>query len=416
VTAASRVTTIVSVSSAGAQGDSVSQSPAISATGRYVAFVSSATNLAAGDTNGVADVFVRDRGTNITRRVSVNSRERQGNASSGLTSPSISADGRYVVFTSKATNLVRGDTNHRKDVFLRDRKTGTTQRISVSSSEAQGNERSGTLGAPSITADGHYIVFTSQASNLVRHDTNGRVDVFVRNRKAGTTRRVSLGDDWAQTNGDSLTPAISADGHFVTFASVATNLVSTDTNKRSDVFVRDRLRKVTRRVSVSDSEVQGNNSSSAPTISDDGRYVAFTSWATNLVRGDSNRRLDVLVRDRKSGTTRRVSLSSAEAQANGNSFAPAISGNGRYVAFESAASNLVDLDTNGRRDVFLRDLVAGTTRHVSVSTGGVHANGDSQVPAISRAGSFVVFMSTATNLVTGDANNATDVFLRYLAP
>jgi Tol biopolymer transport system component len=369
----------------------------------------------AGDANGVADVFVRDRATGITRRVSVNSNERQGNASSGLTSPSISADGRYVVFTSKATNLVRSDTNHRKDVFLRDRRTGTTQRISVSSREAQGNSRSG-LGAPTITADGHYVVFTSQASNLVRHDTNGRVDVFVRNRKSGTTHRVSLGPDWAQTNGDSLTPTISADGRFVAFASVATNLVGRDTNQRSDVFVRDRLRKVTRRVSVTDAWVQGNNDSATPTISDDGRYVAFTSWATNLVRGDTNRRLDVFVRDRKAGTTRRASVSSAEVQARGNSLAPAISGNGRYLAFESAASNLVDNDTNNRRDVFLRDLVGGTTRHVSVSTGGAHGNGDSQLPAITRAGSFVVFMSTATNLVAGDANRATDVFLRFLAP
>jgi Tol biopolymer transport system component len=412
--AAAKVTALVSVSSAEAQGNGVSEKAAISATGRYVAFVSSATNLVPGDTNGVADVFVRDRATGVTRRVSVNSRERQGNATSGVTTPSVSADGRYVVFTSKATNLVRGDTNHRQDVFLRDRVKGTTQRVSVSSTERQGNARSGEDGAPSITADGHFIVFTSRASNLVADDTNERVDVFVRNRKAGTTVRVSVGAHRAEANGESFDPTISADGQVVAFASVATNLIGADTNKRWDVFVRDRERRITRRISVSDGHVQGNNDSSSPRISDDGRYVAFTSWASNLVRGDTNRRLDVFLRDRTAATTSRVSVSTAGAQANGSSLAPAISGNGRYVTFESAAANLIADDTNGHRDVFVRDRVAGTTHHVSVATDGTHGNGDSRAPAITRGGTLIVFTSTATNLVTGDVNGKADVFLRYL--
>lgn len=407
-------TTRVSESSAGVQGDHASRYPAVSATGRYVVFVSSAANLVAGDTNGVADVFVRDRATGATRRVSVNSRERQGNAASGLGTPAISADGRYVVFTSRASNLVKRDTNGRQDVFVRDRKKGTTERVSVSSREAQGNRRSGDAEAVGISATGRYVVFGSHASNLIRTDTNRREDVFVRDRKAGTTRRVSVSTRHEGGNADSFSPSISADGRYVAFASAATNLALRDTNRRTDVFVRDLSIRRTRRVSISDARVQANNQSATPSISADGRYVAFASWATNLVRGDTNRRLDIFVRDRTAGTTRRASLSTAEHQGNGISLAPSISGNGRYVAFESAATDLIANDTNGTRDVFLRDLRTGTTRRVSVATGGAEGDGHSELPSISQGGSFVVFMSTATNLVTGDTNGAADVFLRYL--
>jgi Tol biopolymer transport system component len=414
--ARSNATVRMSVSSAEAQGTGASRLASVSATGRYVVFVSDAANLVRGDTNGVADVFVRDRKRDVTRRVSVNSREVQGHGPSNLSIPAISADGRYVVFTSRAANLVRHDTNGVMDVFVRDRKAGTTERVSVSGHEAQGNRRSGFDTAAAISADGRYVAFTSLASNLVRDDTNRSTDVFLRDRAAGKTRLVSVSSAREHADAESFMPAMSASGQYVAFASAATNLVRHDTNGEWDVFVRDFTTKKTRRVSISSTRAEGDGQSMSPSISADGTRVAFTSWSRNLAPGDSNHHGDVFLRDRTAKTTRLVSVSSNEKQGNRVSFSPSISGNGRYVAFESMASNLSTGDTNGTADVFVRDLSAGKTRRASVATGGVQANGASEVPSINFGGAFVVFVSTATNLVTGDTNGVSDVFLRYIAP
>ncbi len=185
-------------------------------------------------------------------------------------------------------------------------------------------------------------------------DTNDSVDVFVRDRKLGTTRRVSVSSTGAQGNSGSFGPAISSAGRYVSFSSDASNLVPGDTNAAQDVFVRDRKLGTTRRVSVSSTGAQGNSVSFDPAISSAGRYVSFSSFASNLVPGDTNGTVDVFVRDRELGTTRRVSVSSTGAQGNRLSFDPAISSAGRYVAFSSAASNLVPGDTNGSFDVFVR--------------------------------------------------------------
>ncbi len=344
------VTSRVSVSPTGGDANSYSYPPSISAGGRYVAFLSYASNLVAGDTNGAGDVFVRDRLAGVTRRVSVGPGGRQANGSSVF--PSISAGGRYVAFSSVASNLVAGDTNGAGDVFVRDRLAGVTRRVSVGPGGRQANRSSY---FPSISAGGRYVAFSSVASNLVAGDTNDRRDVFVRDRVAKVTRRVSVGPGGRQANRSSYFPAISADGRYVAFESYASNLVVGDTNHRSDVFVRDRVAKVTRRVSVGPGGRQANRDAYSPSISADGRHVAFASYASSLVAGDTNGTADVFVRDRLAKVTRRVSVGPGGRQANDYSYSPSISADGRHVAFVSYASNLVAGDTNGAADVFARD-------------------------------------------------------------
>ncbi len=286
-----------------------------------------------------------------TQRVSVSSAGVQGNLQSGIYVPSVSASGRYVAFDSTATNLAPGDTNSYNDVFVRDRKLHKTYLVSVSSAGVQGN--SGSF-QPAISADGRYVAFASDASNLVSGDMNGYEDVFVRDRKLHRTSLVSVDSAGVQANNESFGPSICADGRYVTFVSDATNLVSGDTNGYTDVFVRDRKLHRTSLVSVSSTGVQGNKESYEPAISADGRYVAFASAASTLVAGDTNGYTDVFVRDRKLHKTRLVSVDSAGVQGNNQSFYAAISADGRYVAFDSNASNLVAGDSNAVEDVFVR--------------------------------------------------------------
>jgi len=290
----SGTTELASVSSAGTQGNEGSYADtggAISGDGRYVAFMSRATNLAPGDTNGVLDdVFVRDRQTGTTELVSMDS---TGNSGTGRSrDPAISGDGRYVAFTSLASNLVPGDGNDRLDVFVRDRQTGTTERVSVDSAGFEGNWESS---LPAISADGRYVAFTSFGSNLVPGDGDGTgnyfVEVFVRDRQTGTTERVSVHSAGIR----SVNPSISADGRYVTFES---NTVIPQPGDTWDVFVRDRQTGMTELISVDSTGIQGDGDSSSGTISGDGRYVAFTSLASNLVEADTNVAYDVFVRDR----------------------------------------------------------------------------------------------------------------------
>ena len=343
--------TRVSVDSAGNQAIGDSEIPSISADGRFVAFLSNATNLVPGDTNNSQDIFVRDLLTNIITRVSVNSAGNQGNALSLL--PSLSGNGRFVAFASNASNLVPGDTNGRADIFVRDLLTNTTTRVSVDSAGIQGN---GISEFPSISADGRFVAFTSNASNLVPGDTNNSNDTFVRDLLTNTTTRVSVDSAGIQGNDSSRIPSISADGRFVTFASDATNLVPGDTNGRADIFVRDLLTNTTTCVSVDSAGNPGNDSSLYSSISADGRFVVFESDAFNLVRGDTNNSTDIFVRNLSTNTTTRVSVSGAGNQGNGESYSPSISANGQKVAFSSKASNLVPGDTNNGSDLFIVDL------------------------------------------------------------
>ncbi len=349
-------TTRVSVDSAGAEVVGHSYNSSISGDGRYVAFQSESSGLVAGDTNLFMDVFVRDLQTSQTTRVSVDSAAVEGNHNS--VEPAISADGRYVAFISFATNLVPSDTNAAWDVFVHDRQTGQTVRASVDSAGAESGVPIPS-GPPSISADGRYVAFVSLSTNLVPGDTNGFQDVFVRDLQLGLTTRVSVDSGGAQGNSDADTPSISSDGHFVAFYSNASNLVVGDNAAGPDIFVHDRDTGATTRVSVSSSGAEGNAGSFDPSISGDGRSVAFFSSATNISPGDSNFEPDVFVHDRQNGQTTRVSVDSSGVQGNNDSQVPSISADGRFVAFSSWASNLVPGDTNGQYEVFLRDRGPG---------------------------------------------------------
>jgi Tol biopolymer transport system component len=395
------------VSSAGVEGNNRSFFPSISAGGRFVAFSSDASNLVGGDTNDATDVFVRDRRYQATGRVSVSSAGVEGNADSY--DPSVSADGRFVAFSSDASNLVDGDTNDATDVFVRDRRYHTTRRVSVSSAGVEGNSVSY---LPSISASGRFVAFSSFASNLVGADTNAAYDVFVRDLRTHTTSRVSVGTAGVEGDFGSYDPSISAGGRFVAFDADATNLVGGDTNDTTDVFIRDRRTRTTTLVSVSIAGAVGNADSYAPSVSADGHFVAFHSYASNLVAGDTNGAADVFVLNREARTTSRASVSSAGVEGNADGYLPAISADGRFVTFYSGASNLVGGDTNDAFDVFVRDRRYHTTRRVSVNSSGVEGNAYSYDPAISADGRFVTFYSDATNLVGGDTNDAGDAFVR----
>jgi Tol biopolymer transport system component len=419
-------TTRVSVSTAGAQADRDTYTTGVSANGRYVLLNSQATNLVAGDTNDRWDVFVRDRSSGVTTRVSVSTGGAQGEPTDdpwgGSTAGAISASGRYVVFQSDAPNLVPGDTNRTEDVFLHDLASGATTRVSVSSAGGQAN---GPSGFSAISADGRYVAFASGASNLVGHDTNGLSDVFVRDLATGKTTRVSITSRGRQARCnlagcESGEPVLSAHGRYVAFESSATNLVPHDTNRLADVFVRDRRTGKTTRVSVDSHGRQGGrdhtmNGSNAPVISANGRYVAFHSADSNLVRGDTNGVFDIFVRDRRTGRTTRVSVSTTGRQANQESLgAASISADGRYVAFTSLASNLVAGDRNDITDVFVHDLATGETLLASLGQDGNQGDDASATGGIAFSANdhMLVFSSWAANLVGGDTNRVPDAFVR----
>jgi uncharacterized lipoprotein NlpE involved in copper resistance len=263
-----------------------------------------------------------------------------------------------VAFHSLADNLVSGDTNETRDIFVHDRETGETTRVSVSSDGTQSNS---TSYVPSISADGRQVAFYSDASNLVSGDTNGIGDIFVHDRDTGETTRVSVASNGTQGNSGSDYPSISADGRQVAFYSDASNLVSGDTNGFGDIFVHDRDTGETTRVNVSSDGTHSNICSFYPSISEDGRYVAFYSAASNLVSGDTNELGDIFVHDRETGETTRVSASSGGSQCNDHSWYPSLSGDGSYVAFQSEATNLVSGDTNGVNDIFVSAVEFGSS-------------------------------------------------------
>lgn len=429
------ITTRVSVSSAGGQANGRSGVGAISPDGRFVALVSDASNLVSGDTNGHLDVFVHDRQTGATELISVDSLGGQGNDASYDPEISedgrfVAFNSRASNLVSGDRNVCLTPTSlDCQDIFVHDRWTGVTELVSLDSAGTQAND--GSFGA-AISADGRFVAFSSDASSLVKGDTNGWRDVFVHDRQTGDTERVSVGSSGAQGNWNSDgAAAISGDGRFVVFDSYASNLAPGDLGTCpvdepypvtcQDVFVRDRDTDEdgvfderggvsTSMVSVSSAGSQGNESSSVASISGDGRFVVFKSRASNLVPGDTSGD-DLFVHDFKTGATERVNADSAGNEAKGEffTFGADISSDGRYVAFDSFASNLVPGDTNGNWDVFIRDRQSGTTQRVSVDSAGNQVSCPmwpecSTGPAISGDGRFVAFGSLAANLVPGDTN------------
>jgi Tol biopolymer transport system component len=399
----------VSVSSSGVQGNRRSLFPVISANGQVVAFMSRATNLVPGGTNGNAHVFVHDRTTDRTTLVSVGPGGVQADGDSanisGLIDLAIPGNGRFVAFGSRATNLVPGDTNFFRDIFVHDLVTQRTERVSVTSSGKQADEESF---LPSVSADGRFVAFESVSSNL--GGGGGIGHVFIRDRTTGSTTLGSIGHRGAG-NSSSFYAALSADGNLVSFTSRATNLVPGDTNGFEDVFVHNRTTGTTKRVSLGAGGAQANSDAFESAISADGRFVAFDSAATNMVPGGTNGKQQVFLHDRATGTTVVASVG-PRGEGNDHSFRPVISANGNFVGFQSAATNLVSGDRNRVEDVFVYNRLTGTTRRVSLTTGGKQGNKLSRYPALSADGRFVVFASNATNLVPGDTNGAPDIFVR----
>jgi len=325
-----------------------STTPVISGDGRYIAFASAASNLLPG-TPGIMDIYVYDRQNETMERASVDNNGTQGNGASQ--EPFISYDGRYVAFVSTADNLVVNDLNASRDVFVRDRLTGTTRIIAYTSAASDSN-------SPAISDDGRYIAFLSTNPNLVPADTNNTWDVFVHDIVAGTTEMISVdpnGNCGNDTSLDGHRLGISGDGRFVSFASAASNLVAGDTNGTWDIFLRDRFINATERVSLADGGSQANGASYEPSISGNGRYISFRSDAANLVAGDTNGTTDIFVRDTTNLTTTRVNTGNCGIQADRPSGGASISNNGRFVAFNSIATNLAVSDTNnGRSDIFVK--------------------------------------------------------------
>jgi hypothetical protein len=459
---------LVSVTTAGLQGNpgELSAEPAVSATGRFVVFSSDAS-LAVGD-GGRRDVFVRDTCVGATTGcspstvlISVADDGTPGNLDS--TRPALSADGRFVAFESPADTLVPADTNGTvADILVRDRDTdndgildeaGSTTIVVVSRSSTgmQGNASSSSA---SISANGRFVAFESIALNLVAGDTNGSRDLFVHDRDSDedgifdepgaiSTVRVSVASDGSQANSNSQAPVLSADSRFVVFSSNASNLVPGDLNNAKDVFLHDRDTDgngifdepggtATIRVSVATNGTEANAVSGNPNLNSSGRFVVFTSNASNLVANDTNATTDVFLRDTCLGvstgctpSTVRVSLANDGSEANAvSSFTTdgsrdtGVSDSGRLVAFASAATNLVAGDENFSRDVFVRDTCLGvpagctpSTVRVSVAGDGTEANGDTFQMALTLDGRLVAFASDASNLVAEDNNGARDVLL-----
>lgn len=397
------------------QANGTSDVPAISANGRFVAFWSTATNLVSDDTNAQPDLFVRVLQTNVTERVSVSTANGQANGASESVC-GISGDGRYVVYSSFATNLVESESNGQAKVFLRDRMLGETTCISVGMDGSQANGRSG---FPWISRDGRYITFYSMATNLVAGDTNGGVDCFVFDRNANVMARVSVASGGGQgtppTGVFATHVSLSDDGRFAVFGSPAPDLVPNDTNGVVDIFCHDRQTLVTTRISVGASGQQANGTSFAyrEAISGNGQIVVFQSLASNLVSNDTNGTNDLFMHERQSALTTRVNMGTGGSQDNGAGVGSgSISADSRFITWRSAGSNTVSGDNNGVDDAFVLTRATGTIDVASVSLLGEIGNGGSSGTALSSDGRYVVFSSLASNLAPNDSNELRDIFLR----
>jgi Tol biopolymer transport system component len=466
----SGTTTLLSLNSSGTEiGNGASTSPVMSVDGRYVAFVSAASNLVANDTNAALDVFVRDLQTGNIALASVRvDGTTGGNGDSD--SPALTPDGRWLAFSSKATNLVVGVTNYQGEIYVRDLANGATTWVSANSAAVMRSitnapNRSITSFNPVISADGMFVAFKSlgAASLLLRHNLQtGNTDlvssnavgsafiasdssgpdmtpdgrfiafteatgssgiysaVYLWDAQSGTKTLVSANlSGTISANTISDTPAVSADGRFVTFMSDSPDLVTNAVDVSFQVFLRDTVSGTTRLVSVDlNGDGSGETGGAIPTISADGRYIAFDSFDGGYVADDHNAVFDVFVRDMTTDTTQLISRATATAQsitANGISSVSgnSVSADGRFVAFVSLAHNLTANDTNDFQDVFVRDLQTGTNILVSVNgAGGGSANGFSTRPALSSNGRYVAFVSNAPDLTANKTNRIDDIFIR----
>jgi Tol biopolymer transport system component len=388
-------------------------SPIFSPDGLKVAFQGFADNLVPGDTNDDPDFFVKDLVTGAIVRVSTDSAGNQalGDVDNNSDQIRFSPDSTKVIFGSRATNLVAGDTNGKQDIFVKDLTTGEITRVSTDAAGAQADDESH---QPMFSPDGTKVVFWSSATNLVAGDTNGKADIFIKVLATGGITRVSTDSTGVESNDQSTQPVFSPDGTRVAFISKATNLVAGDTNGQTDIFIKDLVSGETTRVSTSSTGEQAGRSSSNPVFSPDGTRLLFSSSATNLVAGDTNSADDIFVKDLITGAVTRFSTDAAGGQANGGSSGPAFSPDGMRVSFSSSATNLVTGDTNGKPDIFVKDLTTGAIQRVSTSSGGVQADNFSFESNFSPDGTRLIISSEASNLVTGDTNGVVDAFIAAL--
>ena len=401
-------TTRVSVDSAGVPANAGATNGVLSADGRYVVFQSSATNLVGGVSG--TQVYRHDRVGGATLLVSVASNGNPGNNVSR--DPSVSANGRYVAFASFATDLVDGDTNGTSDVFVRDVQTGTTALVSTAGLPADGSSGlSGLSGAREISDDGRYVAFTSFATNLTSGSNNGRQQIYVKDMTTSAVVRASVNEATGEA-GDrtSQTPAISGNGQVVAFRSESTNFSPLSiSGVTPEIFTRDLVAGTT--TLESPGAAATGRSSTTPVLSFDGRYLAFESTGVLDLRDLDNGTQDVYLRDRVAGTTVLASLSTV-ALPGATSSSPSISGDGRWVGFQSLDDQLVVGDLNGLFDVFLYDRTTEAIKLVSLNDADEQANAASFGPSVSFDGQLVLFGSTASNLVTSPASTGNQLYVR----
>lgn len=325
----------------------------------------------------------------------------------------LSEDGSRVAFTSMADNLLPDDRQLLDQVYVKELGSGRLWRASQSSAGEAGNAASRFV---RLSGDGEVVAFVSSATNLVPGDTNEREDVFLHDLRTRETFRASMGPGGEEPDGASRSPSLSRDGRWVAFASGATNLVADDRNGVSDVFLRDTATGHMERISRAADGGEAGAASDAPALGATGRFIAFSSEAEDIVPGDGNRARDVFLHDRMTGRTVCVSVGEQGVEGDGPSDNAAVSADGTRVVFVSSATNLVRGDSNGWPDVFLRDLGHGTTTRLSVGREGLEADEESGAfgVALSPDGSCAAFESYATNLVPEDGDGMVDVFVRDL--
>ncbi len=391
----------ISGSIGGAPGTGNSTSASVSGDGRYVAFVSAGTSLVTGDTNGKQDVFLHDRQLGTTKRISFGAGGIQSNGDSYA--PYASFDGSYVLFTSKATNLVSGDTNNLEDLFLYDAAADSVQRVA---SVVSGSEFVGAGSSYGISADGRYVAYAGKPGSTGDHD------IWLLDRRANVLKRVARQNYIYETFRARV--SISADGRFIAFDSRGTKIVPDDTrttigNNDRAIYLYDTALDEMKMISRSTTGQRANHYSYYPIISADGRYVAYLSKASDIVPEDTQQVQDVYVYDRVNGTTELASLNSQGQQVTVDAYDPSISADGRYVAFHTDGA--YDPADVGRTDVYVRDRVTGATRWASRTAGGGNADQPVDRAVLSADGSTVLFETSATNMTeTVEADAVRDLY------
>lgn len=432
------VTTRASQATSGAQGNgaAVNDRAAISADGRFIVFISKATNLVPNDTNNAQDIFYRDNVTKVTVCVSVTPGPAGVPADAASGSPSLSNDGKYVCFSSKATDLTPDSPDigtQLSHVYVRNMQTGVTILVDRASGQL-GDKANGDSTNPEISGNGRFVVFETKGKNVDGADPGGddddtEADIYRRDWNDPALlfptiliSKSSLGLTNVKGNDDSSNPAISEDGNFIAFGSSATNLIpdasvfGPDNGATQDVFRRDVLNNATVRVSVSDPSSSGfphpDGASFVPAISSNGRFVVFMSNAANLVLEDDGSANDIFVRDMDAFATTIVSVHTSGAQAGNGCNFPAISGDGNWIVWQSPSPSLINGDANGVEDIFVRNRSSKQTDRTSVATYGGELNGKSLRPNISRDGRYVIFYTEAANAADDDNNGTADFYMR----